>query len=178
MCLGPHRGSGRGLPCIDGKNRTTRAGAGRPGGMGSRRVPSQAHSNPAVLGGRREAWLSGMRWAPFLGPLGVLTCCVGCQGPLASGMQAYREARYAQAAEQLEAVTENELAPHERASWKLHLGLSQLALGNARQAVIQLAGVRALLQERPAALSVEERGKLLTAWRSLGSMPGEPLYLP
>jgi hypothetical protein len=128
--------------------------------------------------GIRSRRSQGRWWALALGQLVVLASCLGCQGPLGTGMQAFREARYAEAADQLSAVDDATLAPSERAQWALHLGLSQLALGNARQAVLHLAAVRALLQAQPAVLTAEQRGELLTAWRSLGSMPGEPLYLP
>ena len=115
--------------------------------------------------------------SPLAGAL-LCACCAACQGPFAGGLQAFREARYAEAAQLLRTVNETRLTPEEQASWALHSGLSQLALGNAHRAVQHLAQARAMLQARPSVLSVEERSELFTAWQSLGSMPGEPLYLP
>jgi hypothetical protein len=50
-----------------------------------------------------------------------------------------------------------------------------LALGNAEPAVIHLSHARSTLDSDPGYFYKDERARLLSAWRALGRMPGQPL---
>jgi hypothetical protein len=110
-------------------------------------------------------WLSSL----FLG-LGP-----GCSAPEHSGFQPLREGRLPAAALALRA-REGELgslSEGARARYALQRGLSELGLGNARAADYWLTRAKRADAADPACFDRLERGALLSAWRSLGRMPGE-----
>jgi hypothetical protein len=61
----------------------------------------------------------------------------------------------------------------EQARYALYRGLTHLALGDAQQADRYLRRAKRALDAHPDWFAVEERGALLSAWRSVGRMPGE-----
>ncbi len=107
--------------------------------------------------------------------LGVAWVLAACQGPMSSGLVAFHESRYPDAAQDLRQVDEASLSEDERARLALYLGLTELSLGNQRRAMVALERARCDLERRPDSLSPSERGRLGSAWRSLGRMPGERL---
>jgi hypothetical protein len=103
----------------------------------------------------------------------LLLCC--CQSPLSASIEAYGQARYPDAAEELRAVDEGALRPPQRARFELFAGLNDLALGNLLPASCHLSRARALLERRPSVLDADDQARLFAAWRALGRRPGEPL---
>lgn len=97
----------------------------------------------------------------------------GCGGSLP--LDAYREGRYPAAADELRAFEPDvpSLSPQEQARYALYRGLAHLALGDARQADRYLTSAKRALDTHPEWFPHQERGALLSAWRSLGRMPGE-----
>ena len=108
--------------------------------------------------------------------LPCLLCAGGCGNPLSAGLEAFDEARYPDAIEQLRSVEANvpDLDPAERNRYALYRGLSHLAAGDARQATRWLGRAKAALDADPHAYDARETGQLVAAWRSMGKMPGEP----
>ena len=96
----------------------------------------------------------------------IAISATGCQGPLSSGLKAFDESRQ---------VEEGQLSGDDRTRWALYTGLTELSLGNQRRALVALQKARCGLQRIPESLSPSERGRLDSAWRSLGRMPGEAL---
>jgi hypothetical protein len=122
-----------------------------------------------------------MRPSPHLSSLcrlvavGAALILYGCQGPLAAGIQAFDEARYPDAAVELRGLERGRLSERESSQLALYRGLSELAMGNLDVALPQLQYVRCALERQPSLLSVQERGRLASAWRAVGRMPGESL---
>lgn len=83
--------------------------------------------------------------------------------------------RYAEADSELRALETQfeQLGAPERAEYALYRGLTCLALGDARRAAAWLGAVKEAVDREPKLLSDSERGRLFSAWRSLGFMPGE-----
>jgi hypothetical protein len=100
----------------------------------------------------------------------------GCAGRgFGSAMQAFDEARYADAIADFRAV-EPELvgaSPRALARYALYRGLTHLALGDARAASYWLEFAKRRTEREPHLLSDDDRGRLESAWRSMGKMPGE-----
>lgn len=101
--------------------------------------------------------------------------CSGCGGPMGSARQAFDEGRYPDAAEALRRL-EPEVgswSAHDQGRYALTRGLTHLACGDARQAYLWLGNARARAREHPGMFDSAERGRLASAWRSLGLMPAE-----
>ena len=115
-----------------------------------------------------------MRW--FL--LAALLSLTACHSTLDDAMASYADARYPTAAAQFR---QSEAAARAQgqstfANYALYRGLTHLALGDARAAARWLGYAKQCHDRDPAALSDEDRGALIAAWRSMGHMPGEPGY--
>lgn len=108
-------------------------------------------------------------------------CCAasafacGCHSPLSEGVAAFEQARYPDAASHLRSVEPGQLSEAQRARLALYAGLTELALGNLDRAARQLSRAECQLFADPSALSRTERGRLESAWRSVGKMPGQAL---
>jgi hypothetical protein len=88
---------------------------------------------------------------------------------------AYDEGRYPDAIRGLE-VSELEArssGESEFADYALVRGLCHLSLGDAREAYRWIYHARRMLEKRPELFDAVERGRLESAWRSMGRMPGE-----
>ncbi len=115
-----------------------------------------------------------MRWlATFIVPL--THSLLACSSPLAEARSSFGEARYPEAMEQYRVLSSvvPQLAPDELFQYALYRGLCHLALGDAKPASRWLALAKRLAEEAPELAATEERSRLLSAWRSLGYMPGE-----
>jgi len=99
------------------------------------------------------------------------TLAVACS----PGRTAFREGRLPAAAAELRAAEPTAIARGggEWARYALERGLVELGLGNARAADRYLTIAKRAADEDPALLDDREHGELLSAWRSLGRMPGE-----
>jgi hypothetical protein len=104
----------------------------------------------------------------------LLSLC-SCQSALSASVAAFGEARYAEAAHNFRLAARETMSEAERARFELYAGLNDLALGNQRRAVEHLTRARQLLESAPELFSAEEQGRLLTAWSSLGRLPGQAL---
>ena len=65
------------------------------------------------------------------------------------------------------------LEPAELFEYALYRGLSHLALGDLSQAKRWLTLAKRLVESSPRLADAEQRGALLSGWRSMGYMPGE-----
>jgi len=100
----------------------------------------------------------------------------GCRSAFGEAMDSYAEARYPTAAarfRELEPVLRTFNA-HERARYSLYRGLTHLALGDARAACFWLGAAKVHADTEPHIFDAHDRGALISAWRSMGYMPGEP----
>jgi hypothetical protein len=113
-----------------------------------------------------------MRWFCLL----ALPCIVACQSALDDAMDSYTDARYPSAAAQFRALepAARALEPRDFASYALYRGLTHLALGDARAAARWLGYAKQRADRDPALFNERQRGALISAWRSMGHMPGEP----
>lgn len=104
--------------------------------------------------------------------LGGASCSAAALG---RGIDDYQKARYPEALGALQELEQRQhcLTRAERARWFLYRGLIELALGDAWQAHRYLSSVKRLLERDPTLLDRADRGRLSSAWRSLGKMPGE-----
>ena len=105
--------------------------------------------------------------------LALLFALCGCAGSLP--LDAFREGRYPAAAAELRIIESEakEYAPAERARYALYRGLTHLALGDASSADRWLTVAKRECDRHPDWFDARERGALLSAWRSMGRMPGE-----
>lgn len=110
----------------------------------------------------RHAWL----WSLALS---------GCASPLSEARASFDEARYPDAVAEYRALAPQlgELGGPQRFEYALYRGLSHLALGDARPAQHWLLVAKRLSESTPTLASAEQRGRLLSAWRSMGYMPGD-----
>lgn len=108
----------------------------------------------------------------------LLVClfACSCQSSLGASVEAYREARFPDAAAELRAASREPMRAEERIRFDLYSGLNHLALGNLSLAAEHLSRTRAQLEARPELLSAEDQGRLFAAWRALGRLPGQPLH--
>ena len=100
---------------------------------------------------------------------------MGCQ-PAHQGMRtALAEARYADALVELRRMEPRlpRRSPRWQASYALERGLAHLAVGDAREAVRWLSRARDWDEARPGILTPTDHSRLVTAWQSMGFMPGE-----
>lgn len=107
-------------------------------------------------------------------------CCslllaLGCGSALGSAVEDFEGGRHPEAARRFRALEAQlpEFDPDDRLRYALYRGLTDLALGDARNAERWLSQVKRTLDADPRALRDAERGRLLSAWRSMGRMPGE-----
>jgi hypothetical protein len=100
---------------------------------------------------------------------------LGCSSPLTEARTSFDEARYPDAVAQYRALR-SEAAGWGRArlfDYALYRGLSHLALGDAKPAEHWLTLAKRLSEQSPGLASDEQQGRLLSAWRSMGHMPGD-----
>jgi hypothetical protein len=111
-------------------------------------------------------------WFFLLPPLLTL----GCHSALDDAMASYEDGRYPSAAAQFRAAepASRGLGPRDFASYALYRGLTHLALGDARAASRWLGVAKVAADRDPSSFDDKDRGELLSAWRSMGHMPGEP----
>jgi len=99
----------------------------------------------------------------------------GCASPLAPARQAFAEARYPDAIEAYRGLRRElpELSQRQLFEYALYRGLSHLALGDARPAERWLLVAKRLAEATPELATLEEQGRLNSAWRAMGHMPGD-----
>ncbi|HTA92369.1 MAG TPA: hypothetical protein VK745_22480 [Polyangiaceae bacterium] len=112
---------------------------------------------------------------------GICLCVLGlavsgCHSALDDAMGSYADARYPTAAAQFRALerSAHQLPAPDFASYALYRGLTHLALGDARAAARWLGYAKQCADRNPELFNDDDRGALLSAWRSMGHMPGEP----
>ena len=110
--------------------------------------------------------------------LRLVACSVlifGCSSPRTDARTSFDEARYPDAVAQYRALSP-EVARLNRAElfeYSLYRGLSHLALGDAKPAEHWLLVAKRLFEESPGLATGDQEGRLLSAWRSMGHMPGD-----
>jgi hypothetical protein len=99
----------------------------------------------------------------------------GCASALTPARQAFDEARYPDAVAEYRALAPRvpELSRRQLFEYALYRGLSHLAMGDSRPAERWLLAAKRLSEASPQLASEEERGRLLSAWRAMGHMPGD-----
>jgi hypothetical protein len=99
----------------------------------------------------------------------------GCSSPLTAARTSFDEARYPDAVAEYRALAPEQpgFTPPELFEYALYRGLSHLALGDAAPAEHWLLVAKRLSEESPALATEEQRGRLLSAWRAMGHMPGD-----
>jgi hypothetical protein len=117
-----------------------------------------------------------MRSLPLLLLCGLAFSVAGCHSALGEAMDSYADARYPTAAAQFRAVepAARRLGPHDFAQYALFRGLTHLALGDAAAAMRWVGYAKQCADRDPLVFSDPDRGALLSAWRSMGHLPGEP----
>ena len=113
----------------------------------------------------------------------VLVCLLGataCHSTLAEAMACYGDGQYPSAAAQFRAAEPQarQLSPRDFAGYALYRGLTHLALGDARAAARWVGYAKQSADRDPHVFDDRDRGALLSAWRSMGHMPGEPAFAP
>jgi len=98
-----------------------------------------------------------------------------CSAPLAAGIRNYDTGRYPEALQTLRAAEHQRacLSATGRVRYALYRGLAELALGNVCPAHRWLSLTQLAVRENPGLLSRSDRGRLASAWNSLGRMPGQ-----
>jgi hypothetical protein len=119
-----------------------------------------------------------MRWRA-LSVLFVMNATLGvtaCHSALDDALGSYADARYPTAAAQFRALepSARKFPAPELANYALYRGLTHLALGDARAASRWLGYAKQCADRDPEIFNDDARGALLSAWRSMGHMPGEP----
>jgi hypothetical protein len=99
----------------------------------------------------------------------------GCSSPLTEARTSFDEARYPAAAAQYRAIKPlaDRLTASELFEYALYRGLTHLALGDAKPAERWLLVAKRLAEQSPRLATREEQGRLMSAWRSMGHMPGD-----
>ena len=102
----------------------------------------------------------------------------GCHSVLSEAMASYTDAQYPTAAAQFRAAEPEarELSPRAFANYALYRGLTHLALGDARAAQRWVGYAKQSADRDPYVFNDRDRGALLSAWHSMGHMPGEPAF--
>ena len=105
----------------------------------------------------------------------LATLVLGCSSPLTEARTSFEEARYPSAAAQYRAIEplEGGLTTSELFEYALYRGLTHLALGDAKPAERWLLVAKRLAERSPRLATREEEGRLMSAWRSMGYMPGD-----
>jgi hypothetical protein len=100
----------------------------------------------------------------------------GCHSALDEAMDSYADARYPTAAAQFRAAepAARRFSDREFANYALYRGLTHLALGDARAATRWVGYAKRCADRDPLVFTDQDRGALLSAWRSMGYLPGEP----
>jgi len=99
----------------------------------------------------------------------------GCASPLTEARTSFDEARYPDAVAEYRALRVElpRLTRPELFEYALYRGLTHLALGDARPAEHWLLVAKRLSEASPGLASADQQGRLLSAWRSMGHMPGD-----
>ena len=107
--------------------------------------------------------------------VGLATLIFGCSSALTEARTSFDEARYPEAITQYRAVRPfaNRLSRPELFEYALYRGLAHLALGDAAPAERWLLVAKRLSEESPGLATSEQQGRLMSAWRSMGHMPGD-----
>ncbi len=105
----------------------------------------------------------------------LATLIFGCSSPLTEARTSFDEARYPDAVAQYRAVRPSDarLSRSELFEYALYRGLSHLALGDAAPAERWLLVAKRLSEASPGLATSDEQGRLMSAWRSMGHMPGD-----
>ena len=109
----------------------------------------------------------------YLALLPLLLCA--CSTPLDEARTSFDEARYPDAVAQYRALAPEvaQLPAPDLFRYALYRGLSHLALGDAVPAEHWLTLAKRLADSSPTLANDDERGRLLSAWSSMGHMPGD-----
>lgn len=100
---------------------------------------------------------------------------LGCSSSLAAAVDQFETGRPAEADRAFRRLEEGiPCSPAARARYALYRGLNHLTLGDGAQADRWLSAAKLATDDDPSLLSDAEQGRLLSAWRTLGRMPGEP----
>ena len=97
----------------------------------------------------------------------------GCSSPLTEARTSFDEARYPDAVAQFRALRREGLSRPELFEYALYRGLTHLALGDSKPAEHWLLIAKRLSEESPGLANSEQEGRLVSAWRSMGHMPGD-----
>lgn len=102
-------------------------------------------------------------------------CVISCAGPLDSAKSTFDSGRYPEALEELRRAEPlaSHAPPDVRRRYALYRGLAHLALGDARAAQHWLGRVKREWDLDPSILDPHAQGQLLTAWQSMGHLPGD-----
>jgi hypothetical protein len=116
----------------------------------------------------------GDRKEPMWLRLVVLSVLIfGCSSPLTEARTSFDEARYPDAVARFRAVRRDGLSRSELFEYALYRGLTHLALGDAAPAERWLLVAKRLSEESPGLATSDQEGRLMSAWRSMGHMPGD-----
>jgi hypothetical protein len=107
----------------------------------------------------------------------VALLSTSCQSALGAGMDAFDHANYPHAARELRRAAAEGVVQDDAPRYNLYTGLTHLALGDAERASIHLTRAHAAMVSSPTHFTKSERASLLSAWRALGRMPGQPLEM-
>jgi hypothetical protein len=99
----------------------------------------------------------------------------GCSSPLKEARTSFEEARYPDAIAEYRAarLDADRLSISELFEYALYRGLTHLALGDAVPAEHWLLVAKRLSEQSPGLATSEQEGRLMSAWRSMGHMPGD-----
>ena len=105
----------------------------------------------------------------------LATLIFGCSSPLTEARTSFDEARYPDAVAQYRALRlpAERLSRSEQFEYALYRGLAHLALGDAAPAQRWLLVAKRLSEESPGLATSDQQGRLMSAWRSMGHMPGD-----
>jgi len=100
---------------------------------------------------------------------------LSCSSPLAEARASFDEARYPDAVAEFRALTPTvpALTRPELFEYALYRGLSHLALGDSAPAQRWLLVAKRLSEQSPGLATSDQEGRLMSAWRSMGHMPGD-----
>lgn len=97
----------------------------------------------------------------------------GCSSSLTEARTSFDEARFPDAVAEFRQLDPAELSDDELFQYALYRGLTHLALGDAAPAERWLRLAKRLSEASPGVASLEDEGRLMSAWRSMGHMPGD-----
>ncbi len=103
----------------------------------------------------------------------LATLIGGCSSPLTEARASFDEARYPDAVAEYRALPRARLGRADLFEYALYRGLSHLAVGDAKPAERWLLVAKRLAEESPGLATADEQGRLMSAWRSMGHMPGD-----